>query len=229
MTTSKDWIPSRRADIIQMAKTWSTVLSTKATQWSVVPTETTELNNLTTAAETILTKAQSNERTPVITAQCKEAFDKLIPFMRQLKTRRFLTPPLLDSDLISLELKPKDNIKTPVSDPASQVEGDLHFPGIGLVELKNFHAVGGHVDQRADYGIRIHYGILDADNKTNKFRIIDKPDTGDDLPHSVFTRRRSHLFDFTAYRGKEIFICLRYENSKGKVGPFGQMISAVIP
>jgi hypothetical protein len=135
----------------------------------------------------------------------------------------------LDSDLISLELKPKDNIKTPVTDPATQVEGDLHFPGTGLVEIKKFRAVGGRIDPRADYGIRLHYGILDPDNKANKLRINEEPSSGDDLPHSVFTRRKSHLFDFTANRGKKIFICLRYENSKGKVGPWGQVVSAVIP
>ena len=112
--------------------------------------------------------------------------------------------------------------------PTDQVEADLAFPGIHLVELVNIRTVGKPGgDPRADYGVRIHYGIIDAVN--NKYRISEQPKTGDDLPYSVFTRRKKFRFDFDGERGKAICFCLRYENSKGQAGPFSAIIEAIVP
>ncbi|MDR0642051.1 MAG: hypothetical protein LBG07_06300, partial [Treponema sp.] len=56
------------------------------------------------------------------------------------------------------------------------------------------------------------------------------PLDGDDLPHSVFTRKKKYRFDFLEEdRGKTVYFCLRYENSKGEVGPWGSVIQAIIP
>jgi hypothetical protein len=64
----------------------------------------------------------------------------------------------------------------------------------------------------------------------DKFRLVALPSSGDDLPHSVFTRKRAHQFDFPeADRGKSVYFCLRYENSKGDAGPWGPILQAIIP
>jgi hypothetical protein len=56
------------------------------------------------------------------------------------------------------------------------------------------------------------------------------PVSGDELPHSLFTKRRKELFDFPMEdSGKTVYFCIRYENSKGKAGPWGPIISAIIP
>jgi hypothetical protein len=65
-----------------------------------------------------------------------------------------------------------------------------------------------------------------------KSRIAAAPQTGDDLPHSVFTRRKRHRFDFDGNSGKTVYFCLRYENGKGGEegeSPFGPILRAVIP
>ncbi|MDR1930756.1 MAG: hypothetical protein LBQ44_09045, partial [Treponema sp.] len=62
--------------------------------------------------------------------------------------------------------------------------------------------------------------------------IAAPPRTGDDLPHSVFTRRKKYRFDFDGNSGKTVYFCLRYENDKGGEegeGPYGPILSAVIP
>jgi hypothetical protein len=54
--------------------------------------------------------------------------------------------------------------------------------------------------------------------------------SGEELPHSRFTRRKKELFDFPQEdRGKTIYFCVRYENAKGEPGPWGPIFSAVIP
>ncbi|MDR1567019.1 MAG: hypothetical protein LBS48_07040, partial [Treponema sp.] len=58
--------------------------------WGVPEAECTALANLTAEADRIPTLAMSGERTPVITAQCREAFNALAEKMRFLKNRYFL-------------------------------------------------------------------------------------------------------------------------------------------
>jgi hypothetical protein len=85
---------------------------------------------------------------------------------------------------------------------------------------------------RADYGVRIFWGIMGEPAAHDKFRLAAPPVTGDDLPHSTFTHRKRYLFDFSGDSGKTVWFCLRYENEKGGKegeGPFGPLFSAIIP
>jgi hypothetical protein len=113
-----------------MAKNWSAVLTAQAASWNVPPKELTQLDGLAAAAGIILDKAQSSERTAVITAQCKAAFDGLTEKMRFVKNHFFLTPPLTDSDLIALGLKPRDTIHTAGS-ASGRAGGSGHTPSWG--------------------------------------------------------------------------------------------------
>jgi hypothetical protein len=45
----------------------------------------------------------------------------------------------------------------------------------------------------------------------------------------VFTREKKLLLDLDGESGKTVYLCLRYENSKGEAGPFGPILHAVIP
>jgi hypothetical protein len=138
-------------------------------------------------------------------------------------------PLVTDIDRKELGITIHDLIPTPVPPPTAQVEGNLAFPGIGLVEIVKIQMTGGKIDRRADYGVRIYYGVLAKPAAHDKFRLASPPNTGDDLPHSVFTRRKKHLFDFTGDSGCAVYFCMRYENSKGDVGPWGPIIEAHIP
>jgi hypothetical protein len=130
--------------------------------------------------------------------------------------------------------KPHDDHPTPVPRPRDQAEADIVLPGPHLVELriKKLTTLGVEPDQ-ADYGVRIFWGVLGDSGGADKFRISTPPKSGDDLPHSTFTRRKKYRFDFPEEdRGKTVYFCLRYENSKGGKegeGPFGPIFSAIIP
>jgi hypothetical protein len=232
-----NWLPGRRENQLAMAKNWLTVLGTQAAPWNVPSTEVTELQTLTTAAGTALAAAQSSERTTVVTANCKAAFDALTAKMRFIKSRYFLSPPLTDADIISLELKPKDTTHTPVPPPAAQAEADISRPGVHLLELHLRPVAGSPPDpHRSDYGYRVYYGVLPPGGAAveaatgTKRELLKAPGSGDDLPHSRFTRRKKELFDFPAEdSGKTVYFCVRYENAKGEPGPWGPMFSSIIP
>jgi hypothetical protein len=71
--------------------------------------------------------------------------------------------------------------------------------------------------------------VLAAPAAHDKFRLSAPPKTGDDLPHSVFTRKKSHLFAFAGDSGNAVYFCMRYENSKGEAGPWGPVVETHIP
>jgi hypothetical protein len=62
--------------------------------------------------------------------------------------------------LANMDIAPIDDTKTPVPKPDNQVEADLTFPGIHLVELAKIRpASGTPPDPRSDYGVRIYFGF----------------------------------------------------------------------
>jgi len=236
MAHNSDWLPSRRESQLAMAKGWKLVLENKGSAWEVKDEEISELSKLTDEAEKILVKAMSMERTIIVTAQCREAFETLAAFMRNLKMRRFFSPPLTSADFVSLELRPKNNVKSPILPPEGQAEADISYPGVHLLLLRIRPVSGTVIDPRIVHGFRIFYGILPpggatVEQATGTFRYLMKqPQSGDELPHSKFTRRRKELFDFNANdSGKTVFFCIQYENSKGQSGSWGPLFQATIP
>jgi hypothetical protein len=237
MAKNTDWLPAPRADQIAMAKDWLMVLSPTPPPWGVPATEVSALRTLTESAEELLETAMSSERTEIITAECKLAFGELTAKMRFIKNHYFLSPPLNDVNFISLRLKPKDSAHTPVPPPTDQAEADISRPGEHLVMLHLRAAATAKVDpHRSDYGFRIYWGILPAGGAVientagTKRELVQVPVSGEELPHSRFTRRKKELFDFPQEdRGKTIYFCIRYENAKGESGPWGPIFSTIIP
>ena len=168
--------------------------------------------------------------TPVETEtknNAKKASKQVIrPFVNQYL--RF--PPVADEDRTAMGIPNHDTIPTSITAPENQVEADVTFPGIHLVELRKIRPVSGTApDTRSDYGIRIYYGFTEPASEKFPFRLNAAVKTGRVLPYSVFTRRKKEWFDFDGESGNTAYFCLRYENSKGEAGPFGPVLSAVIP
>jgi hypothetical protein len=62
--------------------------------------------------------------------------------------------------LANMDIPPIENTPTPIPEPDNQVEADLTFPGIHLVELAKIRPVSGTPpDPRSDYGVRIYFGF----------------------------------------------------------------------
>jgi hypothetical protein len=212
-----------------MAKTWLSVLAAKGPAWGVPQGDIEELTTLAQAAETALFEAKTAARSKITTAKCREAFDALVEKMRYIKARHFLTPPLIESDYASILLKMHDEASD-IPVPDAQPTADLTFPGIHLVELRKIRPVTGpEPDVRADYGVRIYWGLGGESTEKYRYRVAIMPKTGNDLPNSLFTRRTRERFDFEGESGTRVYFCLRYENPSGEAGPCGPVLSAVIP
>jgi hypothetical protein len=177
---------------------------------------------------TTLNATPPSARTPVMATQIKMADKALAETMRDIKKRYFFVPPLTEADITALGLRQKDDVPTPVGAPTMPADGDLAFPAKGMISIAKIRPGGPNPDKRASYGVRIYFGLL-GETGRGAFRLATAPITGDDLPHSVFTKTKSHTFDFTAERGNQAFFCMRYENSKGQAGPWGDVMEAYIP
>ena len=221
MTKNTDWLPGSKQEQLEMSKNWCIILEKKADLWNVPESLVTALNEATNDAASDLA-IPPQKRNAAIYARTKSMFRKLKTIMRDIKKRYFYNPPLSDYDMVSLGLKLRDNTPTSVPVPTGQAVASITYPNRIQLMVRIKPAAGTQIEPRAYYGCRIYYGIYPA-NAT-------LPEDGTELRESFFTRRNRELFTFQpGDAGKIACFCLRYENSKGKAGPWGPMALAIIP
>jgi hypothetical protein len=201
--------------------------SDRRTAWNIPTAAFTALGTEFDAARTLLQKAMDDaQRTKVITAQCAEAFKTLEKRMRFFHRHYLLSPPLTLEDIIALGLRPADTTGTDIPPPAAEGEADLGFPDYHLIDVLSIRRRGPPGDLRSYHGSHIHIGVVGG---TGPWRVAAPPESVDDIPWSMFTRRRRERFDFDGNSGKEIYICVVWTNEKGQLGPPGPIIKGTIP
>jgi hypothetical protein len=219
-----------------MAKNWNFHLRQFGTAWGVPAKVQKELVKHISKAEKDLFVAKETSRSSGDSTKCGETFKAMIAFMRDLKDRYYRKNPLKDEDFVNLGLKTPGKKPSQISEPEGQAAADVSYPGVHLLKLHLYHVSGTVPDKRADYGYRVYYGIMppggaSAEEAAGDSRYLAKPATqGRSLPHSVFTRRKTHVFDLPEEdSGKTAYFCVRYENPKGQPGPWGPLFHAIIP
>jgi hypothetical protein len=218
---NKNWWPQGRAEQLVMAKDWKAVMTANTAAWNIPAAVLTEFDALIAAAETALAAAlNESTRTPVSTAQCKAAFEALIAKARDIKRRYFLVPPLDDPALISLGLKPHDSIPTPSGTPTAQVTIETYLVGRHELGVKITYVTGNPADI-ANKAFRIWYSVTGFGEAS--------PVNPEDLRKSFSTKRKKDIiaFDF-GDSGKTAWFAVQIEN-EGKKGPWGPLVSALIP
>ena len=143
-----------------MARNWSGILAVKAAAWNIAQPEVTILDSKITAAAEVLSIAESSERTESTTALLNMRFKDLTEYMRYMRTRKFLVPPLTNADIVSLGLKPKDEIRTNVPAPTDIARGSVELTIRYVLTILQEIIVGPHSDGRANHGVRVNYGVV---------------------------------------------------------------------
>ena len=221
MSTSRDWFPTVRTGQLTMAKNWGQIMGSSAALWNIPPATVQQLTALTGEAESALAEAQNETtRTPVATARCKEAFMTLETRMRDLKKRFLYVPPLAESDLVSLGLKIPDTHHTPTGTPAAQVTIETYLVGRHELGIKIIYVTGDPNDP-ANKGFRIYYKAVAPGSAP--------PAAPGELIKSFYTKRKKDVMEFEfGDSGKTAFFALQIEN-EGRKGPWGPLVSALIP
>ncbi|MDR3325246.1 MAG: hypothetical protein LBS82_04590 [Spirochaetaceae bacterium] len=144
--------------------------------------------------------------------------------------------PVSDLDRSNMGVRSKTGRRRKIPIPRGQCTGAAFIEGLHLVLVRLLAYIQAlSDDQRAEFGVRIYYGIMPpggatVEEATGPHRLLMKPPTvGEELCHSVFTRKlKRNIFDFEGFSGMTVFFCCHYENEKGEVGPFGPIFSSII-
>jgi len=220
---STDWLPTKREDILAMARKWAAVLATQGEGWEVTIGEINALNNRLQNAVTNVTTAEANKGDRHLNAVATASMKTLTQTMRDLKRRRFTSPPLSDADLVSLDLKPRDRTHTAVGKPRARPIATVKIKGAGRFELHiEPESVVSEEDEKAYYGSKIVYEVFAQGDPA--------PTAVKELDENRFVRRKKELFVFQPEdSGKKAYFAIRYENSKGDAGPWCPIFSVLIP
>ena len=216
-----DWMPTKKEDKLTMSERWLEYGGENFEAWNIPPAAFTKLNAASLAAKNA-NSVPASIRNAMTNATLKTAFIELTAQMRDMKKRYFYDPPLTATDFAALGLKMKDTEPTPVADPVGLATANIKYPNAGALELHIKHLDSTPTDEKANYGFRIYFGVYAFDETP--------PASGKDLHESKFTRQKKMLFTFEPEQsGKIAYFAIRYENSKGKAGQWGGLISAIIP
>ena len=233
-----DWYPNSRDGQLHMVKTWNTVFTAGGQAWGIPQNRITQLVNDAWAAETILDKVKSGERTAADVVQCNMVFKDMEAEARFIKKHFLLVPPLTLADFPALLLPLPDETHTPVPPPAGQPALTITYPGGPHVLLVHLGPLPGTEppDSRGDYGYALYKGVMPQGGAaleqaaSVKHYLMKEPLSGDELLHYRFTRRKKETVGFDASEsGMTAFFCARYENQKGEHGAWGAVAPAIVP
>jgi len=238
MAIYKDWMPGRRDEILALAGRFITQIGLHPA-WGTPQSELGELTALRDAAQAALNTVESAAKTDGAVQTCRSAFAALKGKLRYVKRRWLIAPPLTPEDLAGLGLPQRAGGRSAPHTPVDQAGVEVvkwapHSFGLRLYTQAD---MGG--DKTAKYGVRVYYAPAEpggAGAPTARriagdlFLLSAPPESPADLPNSFFTRK--HHEDLVLppeVSGKPCHFAARYENSKGSEGPWGSMVTAIIP
>ena len=218
----KDYIPKNDVELALWGQAVVAYVATKFTDWGVINISDEaklRLDDFSSKVE----KCKSPTRSP-LDIQAKNMVKKAVEKDFRTYIQGFIAknPLVTDEDRKMMKITIYDTIPTPVGNPVGLVTATIKYVNEGALELNIKHVEGSPTDKRANYGVKIRYAVapIDAPPLTEPAQMTD----------SRFTRRKKELFTYEKKDAKKMaYFCLRYENSKGKPGQWGPVISAVIP
>ena len=220
MAHGRDWMPTRREDVLAMAHAWINTLPSLKPILEVTDAEISELTELTEDAERAQAAWLQNRGDRVLAARARQAFAALTNFMRTLRRRRFFFYPLTPAQWLSLNLEPPDTTRTEHIEVSEVVEYELRLRNIREI-LINFWVKGS--ENRAK--------PVGYDGAVIIWQILDEPPDGPhNLTEHTMASRTPHALEFREEdRGKTVYIALAWQNERGNLGAWSEIQSAIIP
>jgi soluble cytochrome b562 len=220
----KNWMPTTRQLILDMAEAWSDTMKKRGAAWNLAKGFQEEFDELLADAKSkaAVLKVPANINTDSVDA-ARKAVEALKNIMKDGKKRYFLTPPLEDVDYTDLHLHIPDKIRTPGHTPTA------------TVRIKPVHLPKGEAPFQVP--IKVEYSSGDPDDLANKgIRVWMKSQpqdmpapTHEELNKSEFLTKHDAVFTFPEEQaGWAVYFAGQIEND-GKKGPWGAMSVAIIP
>ena len=221
MARRLDWWPSSHEGQLSMAQKWTQTLANNGELWGIKAENVNEFASCTkNAADTKKMLDDKHIRTPVIEERFREFIEKVEEKARYIKRRYFHIPPLTREDYIGLDLKIPDRDPTPTGTPTAQAAVKTFLSGRQELGIELFY-VNGNPDDPANKNFRVYYKVIDAGEIP--------PAEPEELTKSFSMRHKKKVIPFSYLdSGKTCCIAVQIENGDKK-GPWGPMVSAIIP
>jgi hypothetical protein len=160
------------------------------------------------------------QRTKVITFiknKTRKAYEKLLRLLVQMLESN---PLITDDDRRAMGIVIRDTSRTPVKPPKNYPEFIIDTSIIRCLVIF-FWDLGSKSKAKP-------HGVHGAEIR---WAILDKPPLSvDELVHSGFDTRSPFELTFNeSDRGKMVYFCLRWENTRGEKGPWSEIVMAIIP
>jgi hypothetical protein len=160
------------------------------------------------------------QRTPLITFiknEKRKAYEKLLRILVQMLESN---PLVTDDDRRAMGIAIRSKTRTPVPPPDTYPEYIIDTSLIRCLIIF-FRDLGSKskAKPRGIHGAEIRWAILDH-----------PPLSVDELIHSGFNTRSPFKLTFSEReRGKTVYFCLCWENTRGVKGPWSEIVMAIIP
>jgi hypothetical protein len=156
-----------------------------------------------------------SQRSPLKIETLNDRENEFRPIYRQLYTSFLKSSPFVtDEDLISMDMPPRHvgSHPSPVAKKAPEYYDDTSVHRQLGLYIKGAKPEGQH-------GVEVRWAILD-----------EPPTTVEELIHSSFITHSPLILTFDEnQRGKKVYFCLRWENTRGEKGPWSDIFNAIIP
>ncbi|MDR1268727.1 MAG: hypothetical protein LBK82_04315 [Planctomycetaceae bacterium] len=161
------------------------------------------------------------KRTAVITEKLKEAEDDFRPKYREFYTGFLKKSPLVtDDDLVSMGLPIRSSGRKPSPVEKTYPDYEIDRSTARRLGIHYFeHDKKSSGKPPGQHGVEVCWAVLDA-----------PPTDVSELTNSSFSTRSPLILDFKEnQRGKTVYFCLRWENTRGEKGPWSEIYNTIIP
>jgi len=220
--TAQDYIPAADKAFSEWVANFIAYVAIRIGKWSIDESVFTPVQALATAyAITYKLASEPATRTSgtilAKTIQKKELIKAIRYFVRFYVANN---PAVTDVDRKDAGLTVPKDTRTPVPDPSTSPEFSIdtsHYMRLTI----HFYDEESKLKAKPPgvHGCEIRWAILEA-----------PPVSNDDLVHSSFDTRTPFVLNFDrSQRGKTVYMCLCWENTRGAKGPWSELKDAIIP
>jgi hypothetical protein len=219
--TRRDYIPAAEKVFVDWVKALVEFISTKISEWSIPQYE---FDLLQVAKDFFISTYEvaidPATRTKTAIAAKNRRKKELIALLRSfIKTYIAFNPAVTEEERIGAGLPIPKSDRTPAPVPTRYpnytVESSLRQLTVHFFDVDSKHTA----KPDGVHGAEIRWAILE-----------EPPVNENALTQSSFDTRTPFVLTFTEdQRGKAVYMCLRWENTRGQKGPWGNIMKEIVP
>lgn len=216
-----DFFPRRESELLEWLENFSTVLLANASAWDIPLADATNLTMDIKDCVTVYKLAKGENGTKALIFEKNERLKVVKAATRKIKNKYIDHNDVVTNvmrERLGLPIRKRSRSLKPVP---------IDIPILEVIPINN--------RQHLLKALNPSDGKKRKPEKTEKVRYVSEirdiaPTNAGELRHSVSRRKTTTLFIYNeSDRGKRVFYSACYENSKGDLGPWGDIIEAIIP